>query len=227
MTRRKNTQDKDALLAVLPPDAERVQVKDITGAKKWRPVDEVEDTDFILTNKVGIPYTMKSSPGRKQTPEVAALSPVIAEIAKRRLKHVEADPILQAVRRDPESAEVVQGAMIGLAVEAASLEFERSEAERKGEDSSAYSMRRINALKAQVDTWMRRKDQAGAKSLDLDSPAFGSVFDFIVDTFVASMKAANMRGEQISAVQAVFSRKIDADWMVEAKGRVKSAGSGK
>lgn len=212
------------ILKLAPKDATRIQVKDVFNRLKWRPIAGVLPTDTLVVSAIGVPYTMTSTPGRPPAVEIKPVSPVVSELIKRKQEHIRNDPILKAVRRSPESTDVLHEIMISLADESASLGFERAEHERKGLDTSAVSNRRVGALKAQVDTWLKRKEQVGGFGLDLESPAFESVFQFIVDTFCGALKECGQRQEMVEAVRANFVRQVDSEeWQMEAKRRTKAA----
>lgn len=225
MTKRKDPpQDKAALLALVPHGHARVGVLDELGKERWRELDAVAATDVIRTRADGTLYTMRSTPGRKQIPDIVPANAVVAELQKRKREFIDHDPVLKAVKRAPESTDVLHQVMLALAEEASSLAFERTEAERRGEETSAISIRHVNALKAQVDTWLKRKDQLGSKSMDLESPAYEAVFQWTIDTFCTAMRESNMRPEAVEAVKSKFVKKINDEWMVEAKRRIKDAG---
>jgi hypothetical protein len=55
----------------------------------------------------------------------------------------------------------------------------------------------------------------------MDSPGFGILFKFIMDTFREAMNSARLRPEQVEAVFSKFSSMVTDDWKAEAKGRMK------
>jgi len=208
----------DELLALVPDGAARIFVKTEKGKKKYKERTELADTDEILTNKDGNPIVMKGKPGRKQLVELGPDNDVIKEILKRKLEEMSVDDILRLAREDPESPDVLQQVIVGLGEEAASIRFERSEAERTGKETSGISVRRINALKAVGDVWLKRKEQLALKGVDLDSSAFKSVFHHIVVTMKESMTETGVRGEAIEAVFAKFSEIVETpEWESEVK----------
>jgi hypothetical protein len=107
--------------------------------------------------------------------------------------------------------------------EAASIVFERHEAERKGKETSNLSMRRINALKSIGDTWLRRKEQLSGKEIDLDSVVFKALFGFIMDTFKESLSESGLRPEMVDTVFAKLGSKLDEEWSSDARNRMKNA----
>jgi hypothetical protein len=130
------------------------------------------------------------------------------------------DDLLEVVKANPESAFVLDYVMLGIAEEAAALGFERTEMERRGQPTSQVSVRRIGALKAIGDSWLKRKDQIASQGVDMDSPAFKRLFGYIMETFKESLVAAGERPEMIETVFAGLSKRLDADWQREAVKRM-------
>lgn len=223
---RKKTADKQHradLLAKVPDSAKRVLVVTETGKRKYKALLDLADADRIQTNKSGIPIVMKNEPGRKSSVAVGPANAVVAEILRRKQVAMDADGILQVARATPESADVLQAVIVGLGEEAASLGFERSEAARNGKDSSSYSAKRVQALKAVGETWLKRMDQLVTRSVDMDSPGFKVLFKFVIDTFREAMAAGAIRPEQIDTVFAKLGEMINDDWYSEAKSRMKNS----
>jgi hypothetical protein len=221
---RKSAKDKERradLLAKVPPAATRVLVRTAKGDQKYKPIADLADTDRIQTNKHGDPIVMKGKPGRKSAVDVGPANATVAEILKRKSAALDSDEILVQMKANPESADLLQAIIVGLGEESASLKFEREEAAREGKDTSGYSTKRVQALRATAETWLKRMDQLTAKSIDLDSPGFGILFKFIMDTFREAMNGAKLRPEQVETIFAKFSSMVDDDWKVEAKGRMK------
>ena len=128
--------------------------------------------------------------------------------------------MILAAESTPESPEVLNQVLLAIAEEAASLRFERSEAERQGNETSTLSMRRVAALKAIGDTWIKRKEQIANRAIDLDSTSFHELFRFISETFARAMDAAGVRSELANSVFAQFSKLLDDEWKKEAKTRM-------
>jgi hypothetical protein len=81
-------------------------------------------------------------------------------------------------------------------------------------------MRRVAALKAIGDTWIKRKEQIVNRAIDLDSPSFHELFKFISESFARAMDAAGVRPELANSVFAQFSKLLDEEWKKEAKTRM-------
>ena len=229
MTKRLKQQiDNDKLLALVPKGATRIQVMDEFGNLKYKDFHELADTDEIQTNKQGQPVVMMAKPGRRQIPDLKPATPVVAEMLRQKEKALDEDPIIGHVKRDPESNDVLHFALQALAEEAASIGFERREAERRGEDTSNHSVRRVNTLKALVDTWLKRKEQLTGKELDLKSPMFQAVVAFLMETFSDALAESGARGEMIESVFARVAKAMDSDqWEAEARRRMRNPTGGK
>lgn len=215
--------EQKKLLKLLPEGAQRIQVRNSSGKLKYRPLDELTVTDVIQIKKDGAPIVTMRTPGRKAKPYEGPVNDEVAAAIERKDRSLSEDAILQAIKGTPESTEVLHHTMIGLAEEAGSIAFERQEAERKGKETSTLSVRRIKALKAVVDTWLRRKEQVSDHSIDLDSPGFHKLFAFIMETFRGTMGDVELHPDLIKVVFARFSKRVSGEeWQAEAKGRMRA-----
>jgi hypothetical protein len=228
----KNPLSRDQLLALIPDDAQRVKVVDEKGQERWRDVaadglDAILDSDEIVLLS-GEPVVMRMRPGRRKKPPRAAPPPAVnqtvAQLQASKSQHFEDDALINKIDHGIDSEDVLYLVMRGFAEEAASLEFERGEAERTGRETSQLSIRRINALKALAETWIKRKEQLAGKSIDMESPAFTKLFDFIIATFREAMMAG---GVPVDQAEIVFTRLADRlkdeTWEQEAQNRMKGA----
>jgi len=220
---RKRRDRRTHLLSLVPKGAHRIQVKDEKGKQRWRHIDQLADRDEIQTKKNGDPIVQMAKTGRPAVDgKTGPANAVIRKIMADKEKALNEDSLLNLVKSAPESADVLHSAMIGLAEEAGSIAFERREAERNGDPTSQMSTRRINAIKAVVDTWLRRKDQIVSTSLDLDSPAFQAVMGHVMETFRGCMVDAQIDDGVIRVVFSRLSKRVATDeWKSEAKNRVK------
>jgi len=214
--------DKQTILDELDDDVTRIQVIDEFKKTRFRKIDEVADKDEIVLNAAGKPVVMTGAPGRKKKPEpLAPRSSAIAELVEAKKEHLKDDALLTVIKANPEASKVLDFVMSGLAEESASLAFERNEAERNGQPTSQISMRRIGALKAVGDSWLKRKEQIASNGVDMDSPAFQRLFSYIMDTFKQALESAGTRPEMIETVFAGFSKKVaDDEWSREATKRM-------
>lgn len=213
----------EALVAKIPTGAARIYVKTETGKFRYKDIAQLAASDDIQVNQNDEPIVMMGKPGRKRNITLAPANDTVAEILKRKKDALEADPVLKVTRTDPESADVLHQVVLALGGEAASIGFERQEAERKGEETSQFSVRRINALKAMADTWLKRKEQLVSRGVDMDSPAFKTLFNYIVITMREAMDSTGVRPEVREAAFAKFGKVVDSDeWVSEARNRMKS-----
>lgn len=214
---------RDKLLAKVPDGATRIQVKTEMGKIKYKDIADLADSDEIQVKSDGTPIVMMQKPGRKKDVTLDPATPEVAEAIRRKNETIEADAILEVARENPESPDVLQQIMLALGEEAASIGFERQEAERKGEETSLISNRRISALKAIGDTWLKRKEQIASRGVDLESPAFKVLFEYIMGTFRGALEDAGLQGEMVETVFAKLASLLnDESWEAEAKRRMKS-----
>lgn len=128
--------------------------------------------------------------------------------------------VLDTIKQDPESVDVLYHVMQGLAEEAEAMGHARQMLEQQGKNTSNVSAKRVSALRAVGDTWLKRKEQIGTQGVDLNSPSFKRVFTFIMDTFRDSMLASGTRAEQIEVVFSKLAARINDDWMKEAQKKI-------
>ena len=218
-------QDKAKLLRKIPKNAKRVKVIDAKNREAWRkiPVEGdyslILDTDHLMIDpSTGAPFFMIKNPGRPaKIPKQNAVNTTVAEIVARRKDSIKKDKLLQKVNTDVESDDVLSIIMEGFAHEAAALKFEREQTELEGKPTSQLSIRRINALKAVADTWLKRKDQISNRSIDLNSIAFQRLFSFIVNTFRETL-GQNLSEDQIGVIMTALSDRLGDDtWEEEAR----------
>ena len=226
-------------MTVIDPNVARVKVIDDLGKIVWRKPDELKPTDQVMLHPTtGLPITMNTEPGRKTKPASSptntpstpvptiqqaqiAMSSTQLNVANQQLNKMNTlmqDKILGNVITNIESGDVLNSVIEGLAEESASLKFERSEAERKGENTSQLSIRRVNALKAVGDAWIKKKEMLSNQTIDMDSKAFKILFGFLAETFRRACDEAKVRPEMTESIFANFGKMIDAEeWMKEAK----------
>lgn len=214
-------QAQAALLAEIPNDAQRVRVRDKDNKWRWRKLDAVLASDSLeIDPKTKKPYTMLSEPGRRQgeTPD-----PYVLATSEKRKRHLSNDDLLQTIQEDPSDVNVLDQVMSGLAEEAATIKFEQSEAERKGQSVTNLADKRIRALRAVSETWLNRKDKLQMTEIDLASNTFKILFGFITETFRDAMADTGMRAEAVDAVFNRVSQRMRTGWEAEARNRMKRA----
>jgi len=223
---------RDERLALIPLDATYVQVMTEKGHERYRPVDPVNknfekvlDTDEIVL-KNGRPTIMTKKPGRKKKsapPKLPTASTAKnAQTQQEKQKFFDHDALLNQIEKGVESEDILLLVMRGFAQEAASLEFERLNAEAEGKETSQLSIRRINALKAIGETYLKRKDQLAGKTIDMESPAFSRLFGFMLETFREAMLAGGVSRDHVETIFARLSdRMSDETWEQEARNKMK------
>lgn len=208
----------------VPEGALRVRVTDEKTKICWRRIEDVRPTDTIDLTEKGQPQWMHNNIGRPRQKTLAMVAPpanqLIGDLLVVKQASLRNDPIILASESTPESAEVLNQVLLAIAEEAASIRFERQEAERNGTETSTLSMRRVMALKAIGDTWIKRKEQIQHQAVDMDSPAFQELFKYISETFSRAMAAAGVRQELMDSVFSQFAKLLDDDWKREAKTRM-------
>lgn len=220
---------REEILALIPEGTVRIKVLDDKGNERWRDIEEsldnLLDTDEIVLLK-GKPQVTRGRPGRRKKPPVPKPPPpannTVAQLQAAKKVFLDEDDLLRQIDRDPDSEDMLHLVMRGFALEAASLLFARHEAERNGEETSQLSIRRINALKALGETWIKRKEQLSGKTIDMASPAFARLFAFMTDTFRESMHAGGIPRDQAETVFSRLSQRMrDETWEQEAQKKMK------
>lgn len=214
--------DKQRLLRSLPQGTNRVQVLTAQGKTRFKKPDEVGPTDQIMINSAGAPVVMMGKPGRKAKVDLAPLNENIGEVMEARSEHVETHQLVEAVQDNSESDAVIEHILASMAAEAAALEFERMEGERHGRDTSNISSKRARVLKGMADVWLKRKERLQAGVIDMDTPAFATLFAYTMQTVRSSMEDAGLRPEHIETVFTKLSKRLGDGWKEEAKVKMRA-----
>lgn len=219
------SEDRAYILANLPDGVRRVQVIDAKGKQGYKRPDEVDtDLDYIVLNSDGAPIVMRGKPGRKSKSALRAVTPQIAEVEQARVEHLSLDPLRRAANKNAEGDDVFNALIAAMAEEAASVDFDKSEAARHGGDTAAMSAKRARILKGMADTWLKRKSQVSGGSIDLDSPAFKALFGMMLEMFKSAMEASGSRPEHIETVFAKLVASLSQEsWKQEARARMKAS----
>ncbi len=215
-------EEREHILDNLPEGTQRIQVIDPSGKQVYKKPREVDvAADEIVLSSDGTPIVMRGKPGRRPK-NLNPVTPQIGEIAQARREHISDDPLRRESFKDAEGDGVINALILAMAEEAAAIEFEREEAGRHGQDTSAYSAKRARVLKAMADTWLKRKTSLSGGIIDIDSPAFKALFGFLLETFKDAMVETGVRPEHI---ETIFSKLVDSldghTWRQEAKTRMK------
>lgn len=211
-------EEKDAILAKAPPSATRFRVTDKNGSTRWRTADDVRDSDYLHAKEgSGKPFIMRGTPGPKKLEDKADQATI-----RSREDKIDKDPLVVIAQGSPESPEVINQVVRGLAREVAALELERHRLEGAGRGTIQAHGKKITALKALGEMCMRRQDQVASEMIDLDGPMFRELFKLIMETFQEAMMDARLRSEHIEAVFAKVADKVDGTaWPSEARRRMK------
>lgn len=212
--------ERERLLFLVPEGASRIYVRTGEGKLKYRKKGELQESDVIQTTKKGEPIVMLSRPGHPN--KLDPITPKVDQVIKKKKRSIEHDLILKQARDNPDSPDVLHGVLLGLGEEAASIKFEREQAERAGRETSSLSGRRIRALQAVGETWLKRRDQIVSKGVDLDSPAFQTVMSFLLETVREAMQSSGVQNEVLETVFSKLSEMLNDEWEAEARNRVKS-----
>jgi len=155
-----------------------------------------------------------------QTPDELETQRIEELRAIRRKRHPN-NTLLKEVKKNPTSEAVFDLLMASLAEESELIEFERDRMIRLGQSATLLTEQRLKVIRMMADGWAKKKNFAGGNSIDIESPAFGALFSFILETIRSSMEDAGMRSEFIETVFAKLSKRLDDNWKMEASLRIK------
>jgi hypothetical protein len=165
--------------------------------------------------------TPKRGPGRPPKIPIEPTSEEVAQLMRNKAKHLRDNPLLQKMVDNPDSYDVLDLAMGELAKEAVSLDFERGEAERQGKDTTAISSKKITAVKAVIDTYLKKRDTVLNETFDFKSRKFKTLMEFWGSKF---QRAAIKFGMSQEELQSYFQY-VDAEfegWEDEAMQYIKN-----
>lgn len=219
---RQSVQDRTYILANLPEGTRRVQVVSSAGKQQYkRPEDVDVSQDEIVISSDGTPVIMRGKPGRPRNTALQPVTPQIAEVSQARDAHWEHSEVLKGAKKDPEHDDVFNTLLQEMAKEAESIEFDRMEAQRHGQETANLASKRARVLKGMADLWLARKKISETKMIDMESPAFKNFFSFTLETFKGAMNSAGCRGELVETVFTHLSKEINDAWKEEARIRMK------
>ena len=217
--------ERAKLVEMLPQGIARVRVTSAEGKQCYKSVPDILDTDTVDLTAAGKPIVMRTHPGRPQGTK-STLPPVskqAEEVSLAKDTHEALSDLVSVTRQNPEADAVFHTLMSGLAVEITSLEFERREAERKGEDTSNVSAKRVRAIKTMTDAWLKKREKVDSGTIDLEGVAFKTLFSFMLETVRGAMGDSGMRPEHIETVFAKLSKRLADGWAEDAKARMREA----
>ncbi len=216
---------KEHLLRNLPNGTIRVQTTDASGKQTYKTPDEIDlDKDTISLAADGTPIVMRGKPGRPSG-KVSPLSPItpqIAQVSAVRVDHMEFSPITREIAKNPEGEDAFNTILKGLSDEAASIEFDRLEAQRNGQEASDLATKRARVLKSIADLMLSRKKASDGGVIDLESPVFHALFKVILQSFREAMEEAGTRPEHLETIFAKLVVKLaDPAWKEDARHKMK------
>jgi hypothetical protein len=99
----------------------------------------------------------------------------LARLQEAELRFVDGDDLVRAARNGANATEVIRLTLVRVAQNSASLEFQRIELQKRGEDTSQLVSRSTNVLK-EVAALQAQLRELGQQTLDPRSPGFQKVF---------------------------------------------------
>jgi hypothetical protein len=217
--------DKEHILKNLPPGTMRVQVTDPSGKQGYKRPEEIDlQNDEISVNASGAPVVMRGNPGRPGKSQLLPpVTPQVAQIAAVREDYMDSNVVTRGLEKNPDGDEAFNLILKGMADEAASIEFDRLEAQRNGQEASDLATKRARILKAIADLILSRKKSSDGGVIDLESPVFQALFKLILESFRESMEEAGTRPEHVETIFAKLVIKLaDPSWKEDAKNKMKS-----
>lgn len=144
---------------------------------------------------------------------------------KEKKRFLENHDLLEQVRQNPNSLDVVDTLMENLALEAASLEFERKDAERKNEDTTDLSSKKVTAIRSMMDLFEKKRDAVIEETFDFQSERFERLMEFIFQKVHLAAQNANLTEEQIDVLFGNLEDLFDEEsgWEDEARDFIKQA----
>lgn len=216
---------KTHLLQNLPPGTIRVQTTDAAGKQVYkRPEDVDVDKEEISLAADGTPIVMRGKPGRpsSKVSPLAPITPQIAQVSAVRVDHMDTSPLTREIEKNPEGEDAFNTILKGLADEAASIEFDRLEAQRNGQEASDLATKRSRVLKSMADLMLSRKKASDGGVIDLESPVFHALFKVILQSFREAMEEAGTRPEHLETIFAKLVVKLaDPAWKEDARNKMK------
>jgi len=216
-------EEREQVLAAIPPLAARIQVRLPDGKVVYRKIGEVEDSDEVCVTVDGKPVVMFRPPGRPNKGHLLPVSHQVADIVQAKDFHLIVNDLVKATQNNPEADSVFNLLMQELSKEITRLDFTIQELDRRGKPSADISSRRVRAIKQMSDAWLKRKERTDAGNIDLDSFAFQHLFKYILETFRLAVQDAGTRPEQIETIFSKLSNRLSDGWNEEAKLKMKGS----
>lgn len=183
--------------------------------------EEIVTYDSSLTK-----FKKKNQIRKRGRPKKISMMPPNEEarVKKReKEKHLQDDSLLDQVEEDPDSLTVLDEVMRELAEENSSLAYERREAERRGEDTTSISSKKVTTLKSLSEVYFKKRESLIDRSFDFESDRFKSLLEFFFGKVRTAAQNANFSEEKITILFDKISDLFDEDsgWKKEAKEFIK------
>lgn len=211
---------KKRLFKALPFDTARINVVDEDWTLKWRLLEQVRDTDFLIYRQDGVVNHRSFAKG--ETFSLDNYVPVSNRDDYLRLmtraSEKSRNPLYRAVASRPDSPEAFHQVMLAMTDLATDLAYDRRLMQRKGTADPEFILKmrtqERHALNSIRDSVLKRFDQQlKAAEIDMDSPSFRNVFVMIVTTIQQAMEAAGIEPKLIQLAMNGFSSSVDTpEW---------------
>jgi hypothetical protein len=181
-----------------------------------------EDGEVVTYDSSTVTFKKKNKIRKRGRPKKVTMMPANEEarVKKREKdKQLDNDPLINQVQEDPDSLEVLDEVMRELAVENSSLAYERKEAERKGDETTHISSKKVTALKSLSDVYLQKRKELVDESFDFDSPRFEKLLEFFFSKVRTAARNAGLQDETIEILFDKIASLFDEDsnWKSEAK----------
>lgn len=217
-------QDRERVKSRIPVEADEINVVR-EGKERWIDISDLRSDDEIITKGDGItPVTSKKRGRPKKKPiEARGKTKETEKVMERRNDFIVHDPLYQAIKEDPESDKSFRESLKSLAEIAASLKFERKEAERNDEEPGKLGTllnRQKDVVKTIVEVGLKRQALNKNNDLDLDSNQFKFVFEKILVLFLGCMRSAGIEDEMAQVTLTNLEERLDEGWKEEVKAQI-------
>jgi hypothetical protein len=143
----------------------------------------------------------------------------IDKVTARKMKREAAkkkDPLIQVIKGNPAQAESLDIVIEELADEIFSLKFERERLESEEKNIAEVSGKRVTAIKALIDTYLKKRELNAHQKLDFRSDQMQIVMKLIFAKIQDSLKAMGYPKEGVQTFFQVFQKHME-NFEVEAQ----------
>lgn len=181
----------------------------ISGLKEVEDDDADTPLQIVGGSNVKVPSTIKVVDQEAIPIDRATARKMAKKEASKR------DLLLKTIKNNPNNPESLDIVIEELAEEIFALKFERERLEQEEKDISNVAGRRVSAIKALIDTYLKKREINKDSALDLKSEEMEAVMRLIFAKIQETLKAC---GYQKEAVQGFFQtfQKLMENFEVEA-----------